>query len=69
MNLRKMVYFLLSFVNLFIPKSNKITIYGGNNLDDNSEAMFRYLLSNTDYSVICLADNLMEYPLRSGVKI
>lgn len=69
MNNRKNIYSLFSTLNLLIPKKKSIVIYGGSYLDDNSEAMFRYLVEHTDYRVICLADSMMKYSLRPNVKV
>lgn len=68
-HIRKFIYHVFSFFNILIPKNKLITIYGGKFLDDNSEAMFRYLLEKTDYEIICLSDNLMNYKIRSGVRV
>lgn len=64
-----MIYSILSLFNLFIPKRNQITIYGGKTLDDNSEAMFRYLLEKTKYNIVCLTDNAMKYKHRANVEV
>ncbi len=69
MNSRKIIYSVLSCLNYCIPKKKNVLIYGGSNLDDNSEAMFRYLLDNTDYNITCLADDMMDYDLRPNVKV
>lgn len=60
---------MFSTLNKILPKIRKVVIYGGSYLDDNSEAMFKYLLENTNYKIICLADSTMKYQLRSNVKI
>lgn len=69
MSLRSTVYSFFSVINKIIKKKNTIVIYGGNALDDNSEAMFRYLLSRTQYPIVCLVDNSMSYKLRSNCKM
>lgn len=66
---RKALYNLFSLLNCLIPKTNTIVIYGGSYLDDNSEAMFRYLLEETNYRIICLADSKMNYLIRKNVKL
>ena len=53
---RKIVYGLLSFMNLFIPKQNRVFIYGGQELTGNSEAMLWYLAENTDIDVVCITN-------------
>lgn len=67
--LRHILYSLLSVLNALIPKKNKIMIYGGAFLDDNSEAMFRYLNDYTEYQVVCVCNRSLKYQLRDNVRI
>lgn len=67
--IRILYYQILSFINKFIPKKNKIVIYGGEFLDDNSEAMFRYLNDKTDYEVVCICNKSLKYKSRENVRI
>ena len=55
-------------MNLLIPKKKRIVVYGGANLNDNNEAMFSYLLNETRYTVICIADKHRDYKLRTNVR-
>ena len=66
---RKITYSVLSVLNRAIPKKRRIVIYGGDRLNDNNEAIFKYLLDETYYTVICLATNHKRYDLRKNVKI
>lgn len=58
--IRKVLYELISIVNRFVPKKDQICIYGGEVLNNNSEAMLRYL-SNKEYKIICIADKHLSY--------
>ena len=66
---RLVLYKLLSVLNAFIPKNEKIVIYGGDFLDDNSEAMFRYLNDHTDYQVVCICNRSLNYRLRGDNRL
>ena len=65
---RKFTYALFSIINRILPKKKRIFIYGGNRLYDNNEAMFTYLLENTEYTIICMATEHKKYRLRDNVK-
>ena len=67
--IRHLYYLLLSFLNVLIPKKNRIMIYGGSFLDDNSEAMFRYLNEQTDYDVVCICNKNLRYQLRKNARV
>ena len=58
---RKHAYEVLSIVNKIIPKQKKIFIYGGNNLDDNSEAMLRFVSNYGRYPIVCLVAHRIQY--------
>ena len=53
---RKIVYELLSLLNIVIPKKKRVFIYGGNELSGNSEAMFRYLINTGSINVMCVTN-------------
>ena len=58
--IRNVAYNVFSFINSFVPKENKVFIYGGEKLLDNSEAMLRYLADNTNIKIECIAENRIE---------
>ena len=58
--IRLFMYGLFSVLNKFIPKKNRVFVYGGDRMLDNSEAMFRYLAENTDIDILCISDQRME---------
>lgn len=58
--IRLIVYAFFSFVNLFTYKKKQIFVYGGEILNNNSEAMVRNLMKS-EYKVICMADKHMNY--------
>lgn len=60
---------IISTLNKYTPKQNKIVIYSDSILIDNSEAMFRYLNNNSNYKIVCLADKTLKYKLRDNVSI
>lgn len=64
---RHLYYLAMTLINLLIPKKKKIVIYGGEFLDDNSEAMFRYLNEHTNYDVVCICNTSLKYDLRPNV--
>lgn len=66
--LRNIVYESFSFLNKFVPKQNKIFIYGDYCLKGNSEAIFRYLLQNCDYPIVCSSRIHLNYEQSSCVR-
>ena len=60
-SIRKIVYSIFSIINLFIPKFPKILIYAIPRLDDNSEALFRYIIHNTNAKVVCITNEHLKY--------
>ena len=64
--IRKVLYSLLSVVNVVVPKKNQIFVYAGNLLNNNSEIIVRYL-GNHDYKVICMASKHMMYRTNGNV--
>jgi len=65
--LRTVFYEVLSGINLFVPKKNKILIYADNERD-NSEAVFRYLQRYRGYQITYAVrkGTLARYPQGSG---
>ena len=66
--LLKALYDFLSFLNSLSKKKKRVMFYGGDYLEENTEAMFRYLLENSDYELICVANTHLDYKLREKVK-
>lgn len=60
--IRKWVYLFFSYINLVIPKTKKILVYADPSLEGNSEALFRYLISNSDVRIVCATKSHIEYP-------
>lgn len=54
--IRLIAYDAFSIVNRFIPKKQRLFIYGGAELSGNSEAMLRYFVENTELPITCIAE-------------
>lgn len=65
---RKVFYTMLSALNKIVKKEKRIVVYAGRVLNDNNEAIFRYLVDHTDYEIVCIANKYMDYSLRPNVK-
>lgn len=52
---RKLLYSVLSFINILVPKKDQVFIYGGNYFIDNNGTMCRYLIENSNYKLYCAA--------------
>lgn len=57
---RKLFYSFLSLVNCVLPKKKRVVVYAGDLLCDNSEAIYDYLVSRTNYDVILIANRYMD---------
>ena len=65
---KTLLFNILSLLNRMVPKQKKIVMYAGSSLYDNTEAFFSYLIKNTDYKIVCIADKHMDYgAMRQGV--
>lgn len=66
---KKMSYRVLSVLNKLIPKRKRIFIHSGEKLYDNNEAIFEYIVNNTDYDIVCTSNVNRKFTLRKGAKI
>ena len=58
--IRKTAYNVFTGLNHLVPKTEKVFIYGGDFLSDNSEAMLRFLADNYDIRIECIADKRIK---------
>ena len=66
--IKKILFTASSLINKIVYKRNRIMIYGGNYLDDNSEAMFRYIISKNEFDVVCVAKDHLVYNKTDRIK-
>lgn len=67
--IKKFLYDILSLLNIIIPKQKRVFINSGEKLYDNNEAIFKYLLENTNFDIVCTSSTKRNFVLRDGVKI
>lgn len=58
--LRKTAYSVFSIISRCLPKQDRIFVYGGDFLLDNSEAMLRYLARNYDWEIVCVVNKRIQ---------
>ncbi|SEK88935.1 CDP-glycerol glycerophosphotransferase family protein [Ruminococcus albus] len=66
--IRKPIYMFLSLINCIVPKKKKIFIYGGDFLEDNSEAMLHYISKETHMKTVCVVNKVRKYNPKSHIK-
>ncbi|WP_018757160.1 CDP-glycerol glycerophosphotransferase family protein [Paenibacillus terrigena] len=62
---RAILFYSLTILNsFFVKKNNKIAVYGRTKLENNSEAILKYLIENgynEKYEIVCLLRNYKDY--------